>query len=192
VLPEYRVNVLPSELAQSANVLPPAPSVMPDVPMGTSATGPVSTASATMWKVTTGLFAALWLLTLVFYFRRGPVSSPQTGAGGSNSPDEEALLKSLQKACRQGDASSARKDLSRWIRNHAPEGQRGSMRRFGMSCGEPSLETAIAELDSHGFADGGAGSWKGDALWSAFKAWRNRPVSRKGSEIGEKPELYAG
>jgi len=192
VLQEYKVSVLPSELTQTANVLPPAADVIPQVSMGTSTGSPVSAANAILWKVATGTFAFLWLLTLFFYFRRSPVSTLPTGTGSSNSLDEKELLKKLQKACQKGDASSARRDLSQWIRNYAPENKRGSMRYFGMSCGEPALQKAIAELDTHGFADGGTSAWKGDALWSAFKNWRNRPDDRQNSRIGEKPELYAG
>ncbi|MGI9570677.1 MAG: hypothetical protein ACR2PH_13310, partial [Desulfobulbia bacterium] len=192
VLPEYKVTVLPSELAQSANVLPPTPDVIADVPMGPSVVSPETPGAATTWKITTGLFAALWLLTLVFYFRRGPVRALPEGANGSNSLDETALLKKLQKACRQGDASSARKDLSQWIRNYAPENQRGSIRHFGVSCGEPALQAAIAELDSHGFADHGAGTWNGDVLWSALKTWQNHPRDRQKYMIGDKPDLYGG
>jgi len=192
VLPEYKVNVLPSELAQTTSVLPPAADVIPEVSMGPSTGSPVSSATAAMWKITTGTFAFLWLLTLFFYFRRRPVSALPSSAGASDSLDEKELLKKLQKACQKGDASSTRKDLSRWVRNYAPESMRGSMRHFGMSCGVPALQTAIAELDTHGFADGGTGDWKGDALWSALKTWRNQPNDRKNSKVGEKPDLYAG
>jgi hypothetical protein len=66
------------------------------------------------------------------------------------------------------------------------------MRHFGMSCGEPALQTAIAELDTHGFADGGEGAWKGDALWSTLKTWRNNPEEQHKSQIGDKPKLYPG
>ncbi|MCP4044792.1 MAG: protein BatD [Gammaproteobacteria bacterium] len=192
VLPEYSVSVLPSELAQSAIVLPPAADVTPEVSMGTSTGGSVSAVTATLWKAATGVFAFLWLLTLFFYFRRRPVSTLPSGSGTSNSLDEKELLKKLQQACQKGDASTARKDLSRWIRNYAPDKNRGSMRHFGMSCGEPVLQTAIAELDTHGFADGGTSAWNGDVLWSTLKTWRNKPDGQQKSQIGDKPNLYAG
>lgn len=192
VLQEYKVSVLPSELIQTANVLPPATDVIPQIPMGTSTGSSVSAATATLWKVATGSFACLWLLTLFFYFRRSPVSTLPPGTGGSSSLDEKDLLKKLQKACQKGDASSARRDLSQWIRNYAPENKRGSMRYFGESCGEPALQSAIAELDTHGFADGGTGAWKGDTLWLALKTWRNKPEDQHKSQIGDKPNLYPG
>ncbi len=192
VLPEYSVSVLPSELVQSAIVLPPAVDVTPEVSMGASTGSLVSAATATLWKAATGVFAFLWLLTLFFYFRRRPASTMPSGSGTSNSLDEKELLKKLQQACQKGDASTARKDLSQWIRNYAPENKRGSMRYFGMSCGEPALQTAIAELDTHGFADSGTSTWKGDVLWSTFKTWRSKPDDQQKYQAGDKPNLYSG
>jgi hypothetical protein len=192
VLKEHKVSVLPSELTQTANLLPPVTNVIPDVSMGTLTGSSISSTASTRWKIATGVFAFLWLLTLFFYFRRRPVSTLPPGTGASNSQDEKELLQKLQKACQKGDASSARRDLSQWIRNYAPENKRGSMRYFGMSCGEPALQTAIAELDTHGFADGGEGAWKGDALWSTLKTWRNNPEDQHKSQIGDKPKLYPG
>ncbi|MBT8070392.1 MAG: BatD family protein, partial [Gammaproteobacteria bacterium] len=70
VLPEHRVNVLPSELNQSPSVMPLPPAVVSDVNQGYPDT--MSAGRAIVWQVATGAFALLWLLTLFFYFRRGP------------------------------------------------------------------------------------------------------------------------
>jgi hypothetical protein len=144
-----------------------------------------------VWKATTGIFAALWLLTLFFYFRRGPVTTLPPGANGSVSLAEKELLKQLKQACQKGDASSARKDLSQWIRNYAPESKRGSMRHFGASCGEVALQVAIAELDASGFADESALVWKGEVLWAAFKRWNKQANGSQKVEVGKKPNLYS-
>jgi len=191
VLPEHRVTVLPSELSPVASVLPPATGIMPEVSIGTSARNASLSGKMLLWKTTTGVFALLWLLTLFFYFRRGPVTAAPTGKNGAASPGEKELLKQIQQACQKGDASSARKDLGQWIRNYAPQTMRGNMRDFGSACGEVSLQSAITELDVCGFADDKAGAWKGDALWGAFKHWRNQANGFQKSEIGEKPDLYA-
>jgi len=191
VLPEHRVNVLPSELSPSASVLPPGTVVMPDASADTSAGNMDLPGKMILWKSSTGAFALLWLLTLFFYFRRGPVITQPAGKNGSTSLGEKELLKQFQQACQNGDASSARKDLAQWIRNYAPPGKRGSMRDFGTACGEVTLQLAIAELDVCGFADDGSGAWKGDALWAAFKRWQNQAGGPKNSEIGDKPNLYS-
>jgi len=190
VLPEHRVNVLPSELSQSVGIQPPAASVMPDSLTGVPAVNTNTQDNAILWKVTTAVFALLWLLTLFFYFRRRPVITAVPGTNGSISLDEKDLLKQFQRACQTGDASSARKDLAQWIRHYAPKSMRGSMRDFGLACGEPALQAGIAELDVYGFADDSNGVWKGDVLWSAFKTWQRQVHSPRKPKVGSKPDLY--
>ncbi len=191
VLPEHRVNVLASELSHSASVLPPSASVMPDISTGVSAGNAELSGKTMLWKTSTGAFALLWLLTLFFYFRRGPLIEQAAGANGSVSLAEKELLKQFQQACQKGNASLARKDLAQWIRNYAPQGKRGSMRDFGAACGEVTLQAAIAELDASGFAGDGAETWKGDVLWTVFKRWQSQAGGPKNTEIGDKPNLYS-
>lgn len=194
VLREHRVSVLPSELSQSVSVLPPAEGIMPDVSTGVATGNTVLPGAATLWKASTGAFAILWLLTLMFYFRRGPVATSSPGPNGSTSLDESDLLKQFRHACKKGDASSARKNLAHWIRNYAPQSKQGSMREFGAACGDPALQQAIAELDASGFADDSLGArtgvWMGDALWTAFRGWQSQVSGPKNSGIGDKLELY--
>ena len=192
VLPEHRVNVLPSELSQAAIAPPPVPAVVPGVSVGAFTSADSLPGKTLLWRTTTGVFAFLWLLTLFFYFRRSPVVTVSNGKNGTASLDEKELLKQIQQACQKGDASSARKDLAQWIRNYAPHSMRGSMRDFGAACGEADLQSAIAELDACGFADDSAEDWKGDALWVAIKCWQGRKTSSKNAEIGDKPNLYQG
>ncbi len=66
------------------------------------------------------------------------------------------------------------------------------MRDFGAACGDTALQMAIAELDTSGFAGDGAGVWKGDVLWTAFRDWQSRAKKPKNSSMGNKPDLYAG
>ena len=191
VLPEHRVNVLPSELSTSASMPPSAVNGVSEVPTGVSVEHTGLPANTTLWKVSTAGFAVLWLLTLFFYFRRGGKGAVPAVSNRSLSLGETELLQRLRQACRNNDASAARKDLAQWIRNYAPPAQRGSMRDFGSECGDSVLQMAIAELDSSGFSDDAAGLWKGEILWQAFKQWKagiNRPQTAK---VGKKPDLYA-
>jgi hypothetical protein len=191
VLPEHRVEVLPSELSPAAVLPPPATGAMPNPVVGAPGVAAAPPGNAMLWKSATTVFALLWLLTLYFYLRRGPLVIAQAGANGSATPDEKALLKQFQQSCQKGDASLARKQLAQWIRNYAPQAMRGSMRDFGAACGDGELQQGIAELDACGFASDSAGAWKGDVLWNAFKRWQSRAAIPKNSEIGEKPDLYA-
>ena len=190
ILPEHKITVLPSDLAPAAAVSAVAPNGM-IAPGIDAAGGPAgSYAGALVWKTTTGVFALLWLLTLYFYYRRGPVVATQTNSNGSASMDEKALLKQLQQACQKGNAPAARKDLAQWIRNYAPKSMRGSMREFGANCGDQALAQGIAELDSSGFLDEDSVAWNGTTLWSAFKNWRSRAADNKKPDVGERPNLY--
>jgi len=190
ILPEHEITVLPSDLAPVATVMPVnsdgTVAGVIDAVNGQSGSG----INAVLWKSATGAFAFLWLLTLFFYYRRGPVVRLPTDSNGSVTLDEKALLKQLQQACQKGNAPSARKDLAQWIRNYAPKSMRGSMRDFGANCGDQALEQGIAELDSSGFADEGIVNWNGAALWSAFKAWQSRVKRPARTDVGESPNLY--
>lgn len=190
ILPEHTLTVLPSELAPVAAVLPAVANGMTAAVIDASGGPSGSDANAILWKTAAGVFALLWLLTLYFYYRRGPVVATNTHSNGSVSLDEKALLKQLQQACQDGNASAARKTLAQWIRNYAPQAMRGSMRSFGASCGDQALAQAIAELDSSGFVDEGSTAWKGDTLWAAFKAWRSKANRPNKSDVGDRPHLY--
>jgi hypothetical protein len=190
ILPEHKITVLPSDLAPVAA----APTVTPGgaISNAINATNGLqgSDVGTVLWKSATGVFAFLWLLTLFFYYRRGPVVATQTVSNGSVSLDEKALLKQLQQACQKGNASSARRDLAQWIRNYAPLSMRGSMRDFGANCGDQALEQGIAELDSSGFVDEGIVDWNGAVLWSAFKGWRSFVADSEKPDVGDRPDLY--
>ena len=191
-LPEHRITVLPSELTRSASVLPPELSVAAGAANGLSIGNGVSSGNAMVWKITTGGFAVLWLLTLLYYHRHDPVVVSSSNSNGLAATGEKELLKQFQEACQKGDASAARKELSQWVRNHAPQNMRGSMREFGDSCDESMLKTAIAELDAWGFAGDIGGAWNGSGLWKAFKQWQEQAGKSRESEVGDTPDLYAG
>lgn len=190
VLPEHRVTVLPSELSPVAPVLPPVSDISPGAVGSVSGAKQFTSSNAVWWQSATAIFAFLWLLTLFFYYRKGPVSPLQNGANRSESLDEKALLKQLRQACQDNNVSSARKDLAQWIRNFAPRALRGSMRDFGAASGDRGLQQAIAELDAWGFGDDGNTDWRGADLWAAFDRWRSRAAMPQKSEVGKQPNLY--
>ena len=191
VLPQHRVNVLPSELSPSVSIPPSTAGDMADVSLGISAENADLAANATRWKFSTAAFAVLWLLTLVFYFRRGGISATPADSSGSGSSGEKELLTNFHQACQKNEASSARKLLAQWVRNYAPQNQRGSTRDFGAACGDTALQMAIAELDASGFAGNAESLWQGDVLWAAFRDWQSRATKPKNSSMGDTPDLYA-
>lgn len=192
MLPGHTVKVLPSELNTSVS-LPPQGVV--DTPAATpGAPGPVTAVSgdAILWKSGTALFAVLWLLTLVLYFRRTAGGAVPAVHEGYSSPAEKELLKDFRQACQANNASSARSRLAQWIRNYAPQALRGSMRDFGAACSDTALQSSIAELDACGFSDKAAGEWKGESLWRDFKRWRAASERPQTTAVSDKPDLYAG
>jgi hypothetical protein len=191
-LPEHRVTVLPSELSQSAVALPPMAPPCPNAVAGVTNGDNMSGRDTTVWQIATGSFALLWLLTLVYFYRRGPVIVTAKSSNGTSSVDEKELLKQIQQSCQSGDASSSRKYLAQWIRSHAPQNMRGSMRHFGAICNDANLQAAIEDLDTWGFNAGSDGNWDGKSLWGAFKNWQSVANGPKNSEMGEEPDLYAG
>jgi len=192
VLPEHRVDVLPSELSPTAVVLPPTPTDMPGIVPGISPAGAGLLGKALIWQATTAILAALWLLTLYLYFRRSHAEVALPTGNESISTDEKALLKQLQQACRGSNAVTARQLMSQWVRHFAPKGMRGSMRDFAAATNNPALQQAIDQLDVSGFTNDTVAGWKGDDFWTAFKRWQRELVSAGKNTVGDKPDLYAG
>ena len=190
VLPEHRVQVLPSELSQSVLAPPPATVALPGPQSGLSSGNVVTPGSSSLWMTSTAGFAFLWLLTLFFYIRRGSVNPQAMVPNGSASLEEKDLLKQIRQACKGNDASSARKALGQWIRNYAPRNMRGNMRDFGSHCSDSALQAAIAGLDAHGFADNGPHGWKGEPLWTALKAWMKVMEKPQKTGLDQGPDLY--
>ncbi len=186
ILPEHRLTVLPSELAPA-----PVIAASPDVAGGTVSPVAAASVSSRLWQVATVVFALLWLMTLFFYFRRVPAGVSPAQAAATEAPHEKALLKQFQQACSSNDAPEARKNLSQWVRRYAPVSMCGSVRDFGMACGDAALQQAIAELDASGFAGQDTGDWQGRPLWAAFSSWRQQAATVEKSVLGDGPNLYA-
>ena len=190
ILPEHRVNVLPSLLVPEVRPPITAAAITPDTTSSANGVRAYSGDGNTrVWKITSAVLAVLWLATLYLYYRRLRAANNSSKAGAPVSIDEQSLLNGIQRACQKGDAPAARKDLSQWIRNYAPDNMRDSMRDFGISCGHPGLQQAISELDSSGFSGDSVSGWDGDSLWAAFKKWQKQlarpPVRREAI-----PHLY--
>jgi hypothetical protein len=198
VLPAQTLHVRPSEL------VPPPPARMPGASSETTALreqpAPTSAPGAAIyWRWLTLLFAGLWFLTLLLFWRsRGR-------AGGFAEPvraapaDEVEILDGVRRACERGDAAAARLGLRAWLREFGPDATRDSLLEFAAMSGDPSLRDGIYELDSRGFRQetaeqplrSAAGVWAGRAFWSQFENWR---TSWRAQELEQKPpltDLYA-
>ncbi|MEJ2534442.1 MAG: BatD family protein [Gammaproteobacteria bacterium] len=169
VLPEHRLQVLPSELSAS-NLSPSG-----QTPAGNRASAAAGGGIPGPWAALAAFFAALWLVTLALYLkaRRAP------GAVAALSPglaaDEEQRLRALREACRTGDAPGARRWLSSWVRHHGPRQAGGSLHGLAERVGDGPLATELERLVAQGFRREGTGeAWDGSALWRAFEDWRGK------------------
>jgi hypothetical protein len=190
VLPEHRIQVLPSELSKSVSLQPPAAPVALEpavLPVQDAASSP----ELRWWQAGTVAFAVLWLATVLLHLRRRAALTPAEALNGAATPDEKELLKRFQQACHENDAPTARKTFAQWIRHYAPAPLRGSMRDFGAACGEAVLASEIAGLDACGFTPAMDANWQGDALWRAFRRWQRNANKSVKNNLGERPELYA-
>ncbi len=192
ILPEHKLRVAPSELSTAASTLPPVSAVMPILQSGNFSGSVTDKGHSLWWKISTAVFAVLWLLTAYLYMFRGRTEAVQTDSNGLVSAEQSDLLKQLQQACQRADASAARNYMSQWIRNYAPVDLNGSMREFAAACGDTTLQQEITTLDSSGFSSTTVGDWNGKALWVAFKHWQKQSQKPSGETVSKTPELYPG
>jgi hypothetical protein len=188
VLPEHRIEVLPSTLAPSRPVTEAAQALGSEFRGGA---GMVDDATLNRWRVLAGVFALLWLITLVLYFRGGRAPEPSDKRAEQPAADEASLLASLQKACNQGAAREARNLLGRWVRNYGPPGTRDGLMAFADKAGDPALGNAIRALDANSFSVREDGEWEGKTLWRSLEQWRKAEGKRARQKQAQSYELYS-
>lgn len=185
ILPEHRVEVLPSELA-GLN-LPQQPLAGTDTALQEPGGG--GNGSVTRWRMMTALFAFLWLITLGFAMRGGRERTQGAAKGNGTLTEEAALLKSLKQACGANDAREARHLLGRWVRLHGPARADGSLMQFaGLTSDELAAE--IRRLDALRFRQAGAQDWDGRGLWQVLRAWFDAVEASKNENGGADYELF--
>jgi hypothetical protein len=179
VVPEHRVQVLPSGLAAAqptaTNVTGAVTNMINDA--NATSTG-FSNAVASRWRLATGVFAILWLVTLYVALRKAvPVREQQRV---DTLPEgEKELLVQLRQACRRGDAIAVRRILRRWVSAFGPHEADGSMLQFAAISGDESLRSLLYALDGGDFRPGEAGTTglsnaDLNGLWKVFSAWQNQ------------------
>jgi hypothetical protein len=201
--------VLPSQtlLVQPSALVPPMPQAVPDANSGSAALReqPAPSAgqgTAIYWRWLTLLFAGLWLLTLLLFWRsrgRQGGSPAPARAGRAVAAGETEILDGLRRACERGDVTAARLGLFAWLREFGPGAARGSILEFAARSGDPLLRDGIYELDSWGFsqkgsedpARGAAGAWAGRAFWSQFENWRKSWRAQQREQKPPLTDLYA-
>jgi len=185
---------------QPSSLVPPSPpltargSVTGDAADSLRTDGPVEPA---YWRWLTGVFAALWILTLLAALKlksRAGNTKVRTGDNAGISETEAETLSSLERACKSGDRRRARRALQLWLREYGPVENNRSLLEFAAGTGDPGISESIYSLDAEGFQaakDGRAHQeWNGSAFWTRFEAWRAARAAR-GREAPPLTDLYA-
>lgn len=174
VLPQRTLTVLPSAVAESIQAAEPVP-----VAETTGDTQMQANTSAGYWPWITGLFAGLWLATLVFALRRKPAPEKQQ-ATSHVSASEQSLLSDLKHACQQNNAQVARSALATWLRRYGPREFNGSLRRFAKGVQASGFTQALNSLDGFGYQSESDQDWTGAGFWGHFDSWLSeyRKVSK--------------
>ena len=121
VLPAQTLRVQPSAL------VPPVPETLLGEPSVTSDEPAARSGSVARWRGLTLLFASLWLLTLLLYWRsRGqrPVADRSARGAAVAAPGEAELREQLRRGCERGDVAAARRSMLAWLQNFGPPGER--------------------------------------------------------------------
>jgi DNA polymerase IIIc chi subunit len=136
-----------------------------------------------LWIVLSGVFALLWVTTLVLWLRGKSQFKPVTTQENFSVP--VANLKSIKQACRNNQPESAREAIINWAQQEwdMPFASLSQVNEF---ISDETLKTALQELDYTLYSQTGNSAWQGEYLWQLFKAYKpNR--SQSASTI---PPLY--
>jgi hypothetical protein len=184
-LPERRIQVLPG---------PPVPArpAAPVDPKGPPQTAPTLPAGVQAPAGTEPLWMAIslalgWLGTLLLWWRHARRPTPRrTGERGTDGL--KAAVRSLERACRQGQALQAKEALLHWAEAAWPDSPPTSLEQLGARCGA-RMQTETAHLSRALYGRGTSG-WDGGALAEAFRACQAQPRPAPDTEDVALEPLY--
>ncbi len=193
VIPAEVVNVLPSANVALEASQPVASLQPPAAGTGVPSNVVREVTDSGSWPLVTAVFAILWLLTLMAWFKGRPVAE-DVKKDGPQSPDQMQLLAALNKACRKGDSREAGTLLSRWFRHEQGGVAEPGINGLALSVDDDKLRDELIRLDRLRWASGEQGTWNGKSLWTGFERWRKRRIAEnKGpsKRALRLPALYA-
>ncbi|ROS05006.1 oxygen tolerance protein BatD [Sinobacterium caligoides] len=155
--------------APNNNLQAPAPtSIRGDTPPPAQQTG------TTLWQISTGLFALLWLATLAYCFklRRPPSSMATTPPSNKADANEKDAYAELKSACDNNDARQAESTLLSWGKTFYPGASISSVSDILLASQSEPLKHAWQQLQNNIYRDDST-TWQGDSLLSAIDNCRN-------------------
>lgn len=135
-----------------------------------------------IWPMISGVFALLWLVTLVLWMRN---RNQSIDVAPDKFEKPAANLKSIKQACRNNEPEAARAAILSWAQQEwrIPF---ASLSQASDYISDSTLKTALQELDYTLYSQVGNSAWQGEYLWQLFKAYKPGPDS----STSALPSLY--
>lgn len=197
VLPARTLRVLPAPAGQAAPPPEPTqPSPLENPPLVSPPTtaralpaGPGTNAGP--WPWIAAALAVAWLFSLAFWLRERRLRQAgrrETPPGQTTPAKPDAAA--VQRACRSGDASAARRALLDWGRATWPQSPPVGLEELAQRWGDEAAGAALGELDAELYAPTGGG-WDGAKAWDRLSGALRRPAERRPAPAGDPlPPLY--
>lgn len=192
ILPAKTITILPAPNTQpaatSAKPITKQPTPTPAIQDSRPAT---KTANYWLWIAV--FFCAIWLVTLVIWWkdkrsRQTSLVAPQ--AHHSNMPTTSHILTNIQTACENNDASAAKEQLLHWAEARWPQDTPRSLGEIADRLGRPVASVALNELDKTIYASSPKASWNGSASWAILKTALAQQDQTENLNKTLLPELY--
>jgi hypothetical protein len=158
-LPARTLTVLPAvasspqpqpAVQQRLQAQPPSPASLPAAqPAGTPASAAPTTRQPTLWLWTTVLFALLWLLSLLLWWRnRGRFTAAATPPADAAVPKScDRYRKAFLQGCRDNDPQQARSALLQWTACHWPDNPPRGLDGVAQRLDNPMVAELLTALD---------------------------------------------
>lgn len=196
VLPAHALDVLPGVVTPSTGATSlPQSAPISDTPSSASLSSPPagSVFTGDFWKWLSLLFAGLWLVTLIIWWRLRQ-HQPASKVAMVNepfippvlAPHAEKSRQAFQQACAENDKHSARKYLLDWARATWPQDPPVGLKALSRRLDNPVSQQLIMQLDRACYVDE---DWQGSALRDALEQLNNG-VNKAALVETKLPDLY--
>lgn len=168
VIPEQTLQIKPAIANNQGNSTPLA--VDHSTAIASTAAAAKPTAASSLWQLSTALFAAAWLVTLILWWRRRPLKVAPIVTTDSSHSSEKSAFKALKKVCADNNVERVRAVLLSWGQSHWPQQRLNSLSDIVSLA--PTLKAPISALNSDRYGPQASASWQGQTLLQAVQQIR--------------------
>ncbi len=163
----------------------------PDLSAQTSPAAISTTPANPVWKITTLVFAAMWLLTLaalayIYHRNRDRHTTRQSNEEATNNASLNQAWKTLQQACHNNEPEAARQALIQWAALYWQQPTLSSLNEIAAYIDDPGFETLCQSLNSVLFSQNRS-AWQGNDLLNFVEQLRHQKKTATNVEL---PGLY--